>query len=175
MVVERHQSLLFNDETSAEHAHRAAESEFTWFLRHQLDWHSLTGRQLGTLLKVFKDHLVRTRCGLFPAEGQPYRPATAHDDRVGRVSAFHQDHRFLVAASRFTGTKAGRALEPEKPDDERDQRETGDGDDPTIRGHEPAFLGWKKRNRFALVTTVTELKAMAAAAMSGDSSSPMKG
>ncbi len=44
-----------------------------------------------------------------------------------------------------------------------------------IGGHATPPWGWKKRNRLALVTTVTELKAMAAAAINGKSNKPVNG
>src|SRR3974390_670290 len=77
--------LLFDDEASAEHSHRAGEGEFAWFLGKKFDWHGLSGRQIGALLKVGEDHLVRARRRLFAAEIQPDRPAATHDDGVGRI------------------------------------------------------------------------------------------
>ena len=98
-----------------------------------------------------------------------------HDDHIRRVAALDQDHRLLVAAAGFGGAHALGTLEPEEPDDEGDERQSDERDDPAVRGHGAILFGSKKRRRLALLTTVTELKAMAAAAISGERSNPKNG
>src|SRR5262245_2818111 len=175
LVMMGHEALLFDDETAAEHAHRAGEGEFARFLGHELDRDGLARWQVGAFLEIGEDHLVGARRRFFAAEVEPHRTAAADDDGVGRIAPLHQDHGFLVAAGGFARAESDGTLEPEEPDDEAHQRDAGEGDEPTVRCHEPVLRGWKKRSRLALVTTVTELKAMAAAAISGDSSRPMNG
>src|SRR5262245_33582431 len=109
--------LLFDDEASAKHAHRAREREFTRFLGKELERNGLAGRQFGALLEVRKDHFVGARRGLFAPEVQTYRAPAAHDDGVRRVAALHQDHRLLITAARLPGPHAFGSLEPEEPDD----------------------------------------------------------
>jgi len=68
-----------------------------------------------------------------------------------------------------------RVRDPEVPDDPADQQHGEDIDDEDIRAHEPASLGRKARSRLALVTTVTELNAIAAPAIMGLSRMPKNG
>src|SRR5262245_6900907 len=110
----------FDNQFSAEHAHRAAETEFPGLLGRQLDWHGYAGGKLGALLEIRENHLVGAGRGLLAAEIQPHRTAAAHDDRIGRIAALHQDHRLLVAAAHLAGAHAACALEPEEPGEEDD-------------------------------------------------------
>src|SRR5215470_8185516 len=98
--------LLFDNEASAKHAHRAREREFTRFLGKELDRNGLAGWQFGALLEVRKDHFVGARGGLFAPEVQPYRSSAAYNDGVRRVAALHQNHGLLVTAARLTGANA---------------------------------------------------------------------
>ena len=51
MIMKRHAVLLFNDETSAEHAHRTCKSEFARFLRQEFDCHGQLRSSRGLLAR----------------------------------------------------------------------------------------------------------------------------
>ena len=166
---------LFDNEASAKHAHGASKGEFAGLLWHQLDGNGLAGGEICTLLEVGEDYLVRTGRRFLPAKVQPDRPTRAHDDRVWRVAAFNQDHGLLIPSARLRGADALRPLQPEEPDDESDEQDTRDGHAQTVGTHQAIPFDSNRRKRLALVTTVTELNAIAAAAINGDSRRPMKG
>ena len=73
------------------------------------------------------------------------------------------------------------SLPPEKleiPHDETHENQGHEIDQNHVQGHlllPGSDSGSKNRSRFALVTTVTELKAMAAPAMTGERRMPKKG
>src|SRR5262245_41427446 len=167
--------LLFDNQASTEHSHRACKWELPWLLGQKLDGHGRARRQVGALAEIGENHLVRARGRLLAPEIEAHRLAMANHNGVGRIPALHEDHRLLVATGYLGRAHAGRPFEPEEPDDEADQAETSDQDEPAICRHDAFLPGAKKRSRLALVTTVTELKAIAAAAISGDRRTPNRG
>src|SRR6516225_4101405 len=164
----------FDYKAAAEHAHGARERKFARLLGQEFDRDRFAGRQLRALVEVGEDNLIRAGSRLLAPEIEAHRPAMPNEDRVGRIAALHQDHRFLIAAGYLGRAHAYGALEPKEPDDECNEREARSENEPSVGCHD-GLLGSKKRRRLALVTTVTELNAIAAAAMSGESRRPRSG
>lgn len=97
------------------------------------------------------------------------------DDHVGRVGALDDDRGLLRAGGGERRPDAGSARAPEEPRNAGDREQAGDRHQDLIDGHGWASLGFQVRNRLALLTTVTELKAIATEAISGESSRPVSG
>ena len=99
MVVYGHVALLYSTTSRPRNMPIGqANAILAGLLRQQLDGDGLARRQLGALVEVGEDHLVRARGGLLAAEVEADGLAAPDDDDVGRVAALHQDHRLLVAA-----------------------------------------------------------------------------
>ncbi len=75
----------------------------------------------------------------------------------------------------MAGSHALPARPPEEPCDYDDRGKAGGGDDDLCDGHGWSSFGCQWRRRLALETTVRELNAIAAAAISGESKSPVSG
>jgi hypothetical protein len=101
----------------------------------------LAGREIGALLKIREDHLVRARSSLLAAKIQPDRPTMADDDRVRRIAALHQDHRLLVTSHGLDCAQSSRTLEPEEPDDEQNSRYSKQRENPAIGSHDLILSG----------------------------------
>src|SRR5216683_4079445 len=136
---------------------------------------------MGTLPKIVEDDHLRASRRFLTTEVEAHRLAVLDHDHVRGVATLDQDHRLLVATRGERRTLSTFAWSPEEPGNTYHQRQSSEKNQKIGECHGCVSFdccvsfGCHLRKRLALVTTVTELAAIAAAAISGLSSNPVKG
>src|SRR5262249_22494544 len=162
-------------ELAAQHPHLAGELVLPRLVRDELQRNDLPLGQLRRLAEGGQEHHLRARGALIAAEAQAHWLAVLDDDDVRGVATFDEDERLLVAARRHRGAPATPLGPPEEPGDQRDQYNARRDHEDVRRGHGLVSFGRHSFSRFALLTTVTELKLIARPARIGERRIPKKG